>query len=72
VLPVPAGRHLYKFVIDTDRIVDPADPWFSEVGQNNSCLTGAVLMRRAGFCATATLAPHGWLIAIAKKWLCSR
>jgi 1,4-alpha-glucan branching enzyme len=55
VLPVPAGRHLYKFVVDgTAWIVDPANPWVSEDGQNNSCLTvdeaGAVLM--------ATTPPH--------------
>lgn len=58
VLPVPAGRHLYKFVVDgRDWIVDPANPWISEDGQNNSCLTvdetGAVLMRHAGLGAAA-------------------
>ena len=50
-LPMAAGRHLYKFVIeDRDWIPDPANPWISEDGQNNSCLTveetGAVLMRQ--------------------------
>jgi glycosidase len=57
-LPIPAGRHLYKFVVDgSDWIADPANPWISEDGQNNSCLTvdeaGAVLMRRHGLCAAA-------------------
>jgi hypothetical protein len=56
VLPVPAGRQLYKFVLDgTDWIVDPANLWISEDGQNNSRMRA----RR-------------WLIATAKKWLCSR
>lgn len=57
-LPVPAGRHLYKFVIDgSDWIVDPVNPWISEDGQNNSCLTvdetGAVLMRQPDMSAIA-------------------
>jgi hypothetical protein len=56
VLPVPAGRQLYKFVVDdTDWIVDPAHPWISEDGQNNSRMHAR---RRR--------------IATAKKWLCSR
>jgi glycosidase len=52
-LPLGAGRHLYKFVIDGEQwIPDPANPWISEDGQNNSCLTvdsdGAVFIRRRG------------------------
>ena len=55
-LPVPAGRHLYKFVVDgTEWLRDPANPWISEDGQNNSCLTvdesGAVLLRHSGLSA---------------------
>jgi 1,4-alpha-glucan branching enzyme len=39
-LPLAPGRHLYKFVIDGQAwIPDPANPWISEDGQNNSCLT---------------------------------
>jgi glycosidase len=50
---LPAGRHLYKFVLDdTDWIADPANPWMSEDGQGNSCLTvcrdGTVFLRRRG------------------------
>ncbi|MCK7598610.1 alpha-amylase family glycosyl hydrolase [Microbulbifer sp. CAU 1566] len=57
-LPIPAGRHLYKFVIDgEDWIVDPANPWISEDGQNNSCLTvnetGEVLIRQHGLSESA-------------------
>jgi glycosidase len=57
-LPIAPGRHLYKFVIDgTDWIPDPANPWISEDGQNNSSLTvdehGEVLMRRRGLSADA-------------------
>jgi glycosidase len=57
-LPIAAGRHLYKFVIDgTQWIPDPANPWISEDGQNNSCLTvdehGEVLMRQRGLDADA-------------------
>jgi glycosidase len=52
-LAIPPGRHLYKFVIDgTEWTPDPANPWISEDGQNNSCLTvdehGEVLMRQRG------------------------
>jgi glycosidase len=52
-LPLPTGRHLYKLVLDdTDWIADPANPWLSEDGQGNSCLTvcagGAVFIRRRG------------------------
>lgn len=40
VLPLAPGRHLYKFVVDEQSwIPDPANPWISEDGQNNSCLT---------------------------------
>lgn len=73
-LPIPAGRHLYKFVVDgTDWIVDPSNPWISEDGQNNSSLTvdetGAVLMRTAGLSAATpgplyarpALASPAWL-----------
>lgn len=47
------GRHLYKFVVDGSAwIPDPANPWISEDGQNNSCVTvdtdGAVFIRRRG------------------------
>jgi glycosidase len=50
-LPVAPGRHLYKYVIDgRDWVRDPANPWISEDGQNNSCLTlteeGGLLIRR--------------------------
>lgn len=39
-LPIVPGRHLYKFVVDGEQwIPDPANPWISEDGQNNSCLT---------------------------------
>jgi glycosidase len=52
-LPVAPGRHLYKFVVDgVHWIPDPANPWISEDGQNNSCLTvdeaGEVFIRRRG------------------------
>ena len=55
-LPIPAGRHLYKIVVNgSDWIPDPANPWISEDGQNNSCLTvdeaGRVLMRQPGLSA---------------------
>jgi len=58
MLPIAAGRHLYKFVVDdTHWIPDPANPWISEDGQNNSCLTvdqhGDVLMRQRGLDADA-------------------
>jgi glycosidase len=58
ILPLPPGRHLYKFVLDdTDWIADPANPWMSEDGQGNSCLTvcldGTVFLRRRGLCAEA-------------------
>jgi glycosidase len=74
VLPVPAGRHLYKFVVDgTDWIVDPANPWISEDGQNNSCLTvdetGAVLMRHAGLCAAAPGPLHARAALASPDWL---
>ncbi|MYN01712.1 DUF3459 domain-containing protein [Pseudoduganella sp. DS3] len=57
-LPIAAGRHLYKFVVDGSAwLRDPANPWVSEDGQNNSCLTvdesGAVLLRHAGLSAAA-------------------
>jgi glycosidase len=39
-LPIATGRHLYKYVVDGRHwIVDPANPWISEDGQNNSCFT---------------------------------
>ena len=62
-LPIPAGRHLYKIVVnDTDWIPDPANPWISEDGQNNSCLTvdehGAVLMRQHAFAHPAVFLVH--------------
>jgi glycosidase len=57
-LPLPPGRHLYRFVLDdTDWIADPANPWMSEDGQGNSCLTvcrdGTVFLRRRGLRAEA-------------------
>jgi glycosidase len=74
VLPVPAGRHLYKFVVDgTGWIADPANPWISEDGQNNSCLTvddtGAVLMRQAGLCAAAPGPLHARAALASPDWL---
>jgi glycosidase len=56
-LRLDAGRHLYKLVINGSAwIADPANPWISEDGQHNSCLTigadGAVLIRQRG------LGPH--------------
>ena len=73
-LPVPAGRHLYKFVIDgSDWIVDPANPWISEDGQNNSCLTvdeaGEVLMRQPGLSATAPGPLHARPALASPDWL---
>lgn len=73
-LPVPAGRHLYKFVIDgSDWIVDPANPWISEDGQNNSCLTvdeaGEVLMRQPGLSASAPGALHMRSALASPDWL---
>ncbi|PWF45397.1 alpha-amylase family glycosyl hydrolase [Massilia glaciei] len=39
-LPVATGRHLYKYVVDGRHwILDPANPWVSEDGQNNSSFT---------------------------------
>lgn len=73
-LPIAAGRHLYKFVVDgSEWLRDPANPWVSEDGQNNSCLTvdegGAVLLRHSGLSAAApgplyarpALASPAWL-----------
>jgi len=73
-LPIPAGRHLYKFVIDgTQWIPDPANPWISEDGQNNSCLTvdesGAVLMRQAGLNAAAPGALYARPALASPAWL---
>ena len=53
VVPMPAGRHLYKFVVDgRDWIRDPANPWESEDGQRNASLTveddGTVFLRGPG------------------------
>ncbi|CAH1199886.1 1,4-alpha-glucan branching enzyme GlgB [Paenibacillus allorhizoplanae] len=49
-LPIPKGRHLYKFVVNGDNwILDPMNPSVSEDGQNNSAITvtehGDVLIR---------------------------
>lgn len=49
-LPIPKGRHLYKFVVNGDDwILDPQNPSVSEDGQNNSAITvtehGDVLLR---------------------------
>lgn len=73
-LPVPAGRHLYKFVIDgTDWLADPANPWISEDGQNNSCLTvdeaGVVLMRQVSLSAAAPGPLHARAALASPDWL---
>jgi glycosidase len=73
-LPVPAGRHLYKFVIDDrDWIPDPANPWISEDGQNNSCLTvdetGAVLMRQQDLSAATPGPLHARSALASPDWL---
>ncbi len=73
-LPIPAGRHLYKFVVDgADWIADPANPWISEDGQNNSCLTvdetGAVLMRQPGTGAAAPGPLHARAALASPQWL---
>ncbi|NQX62140.1 alpha-amylase family glycosyl hydrolase [Paenibacillus qinlingensis] len=49
-IPIPKGRHLYKFVVNGDNwILDPMNPSISEDGQNNSAITvteqGEVLIR---------------------------
>jgi glycosidase len=73
-LPIPAGRHLYKIVVnDTDWIPDPANPWISEDGQNNSCLTvdenGAVLMRQHGLSAAAPGPLYARAALASPQWL---
>lgn len=74
-LPLLPGRHLYKFVLDdTDWIADPANPWMSEDGQGNSCLTvcldGTVFLRRRGLGADAPGAPYRHHQALASPaWL---
>jgi glycosidase len=73
-LPIPAGRHLYKLVVNgTDWIADPANPWISEDGQHNSCLTvdesGAVLMRQAGLSAGAPGPMHARAALPSPEWL---
>lgn len=73
-LPLPAGRHLYKFVVDgTDWIPDPANPWISEDGQNNSCVTvdeaGAVLMRHRGLGPAAPGPLHARTALASPAWL---
>lgn len=73
-LPIAAGRHLYKFVIDGRHwIMDPANPWISEDGQHNSCLTvdetGAVLMREAGLSAAAPGPLHARATLSSPDWL---
>lgn len=73
-LPIPAGRHLYKLVVNgTDWIADPANPWISEDGQHNSCLTvdesGAVLMRHAGLSAAAPGPLHARAALASPAWL---
>ena len=50
-LPIMPGRHLYKYVLDgEDWVRDPANPWGSEDGQDNSCFTlteaGELYVRR--------------------------
>ncbi|KQV90190.1 hypothetical protein ASD15_22940 [Massilia sp. Root351] len=73
-LPIPAGRHLYKLVVNgTDWIADPANPWISEDGQHNSCLTvdesGVVLMRQAGLSAAAPGPLHARAALASPDWL---
>ncbi|KQW03088.1 alpha-amylase family glycosyl hydrolase [Rhizobacter sp. Root1221] len=74
-LPIATGRHLYKYVVDgTQWIRDPANPWVSEDGQNNSSFTvddqGGVFVRQGTIDAThptgvhrrhAALKSPGWL-----------
>lgn len=74
VLPLAAGRHLYKIVVDgTDWIPDPANPWISEDGQNNSCLTvdeaGEVFVRQIGLDATAPGPLHARDALVSPQWL---
>jgi glycosidase len=74
VLPIPAGRHLYKIVVDGIHwLRDPANPWISEDGQDNSCLTvdetGAVLMRQSGLCAAAPGPLHARPALASPDWL---
>jgi glycosidase len=62
-VPLPTGRHLYKFVLDdTHWIADPANPWLAEDGQGNSCVTvcadGTVFLRRRGLDAASPGAPY--------------
>ncbi|WP_197517264.1 alpha-amylase family glycosyl hydrolase [Microbacterium karelineae] len=73
-LPVPSGRHLYKLVIDgTEWIPDPANPWISEDGQNNSCLTvdeaGEVFVRTADLSAAAPGPLHALDALASPAWL---
>lgn len=73
-LPLASGRHLYKFVVDgVHWIADPANPWISEDGQNNSCVTvdesGAVLMRAAGLAVDAPGALHARAARTSPDWL---
>lgn len=73
-LPIPAGRHLYKLVVDgTQWIADPANPWLSEDGQHNSCLTvddtGAVLMRQTGLGLGAPGPLYARLALASPHWL---
>jgi glycosidase len=73
-LALPAGRHLYKLVVDgTAWIADPANPWISEDGQHNSCLTvdeaGKVLMRQAGLSAAAPGPLHARPALASPAWL---
>lgn len=73
-LALPAGRHLYKLVVDgTHWIADPANPWRSEDGQGNSCVTvdetGAVLMRRPGTSAAAPGPLHARAALASPDWL---
>lgn len=73
-LPIAAGRHLYKIVVDgSEWLRDPANPWVSEDGQNNSCLTvdesGAVLLRHSSLCAATPGPLHARPALASPDWL---
>lgn len=68
------GRHLYKYVIDGQEwIPDPDNPWISEDGQNNSCvsidLDGAVFVRSRGIDAAAPGLLHRHPALASPSWL---
>lgn len=75
VVPMATGRHFYKLVVDgRDWIRDPANPWESEDGQNNSSLTvaedGSVFLRAPGIGAFAPSHLHVRTVAHdSPEWL---